>query len=136
MYPQKSLIEKTSKKLNDYIQNELMQTHSEIHKPWVSESLRQEYYMSLESGFDTSDSTISERVVAKGKPRIMRMYTDAETYMSDLPGILSGRVNDANTFDASTTSYGEPMPRGSYASRTKKLDVETFRNPINLLDVE
>jgi len=134
-YPSKILLENTTKKINEYIQIELKQKHSVISTPWVVESLRQEYYWALEGGLDTSDSLISSRVLDRSKPQIMRMYTDTEMYLEDLPGILSGRANDDMSFDAGQTSYGDPMPRGVYVSRTRN-DGETYRNPIDLVDVE
>lgn len=112
MYPSDTEIRSTVDAINEYIRNELKQSHSSIEEGWVAEMLYKEYRMALLSCFPSDHSTLSKRVFNISQKRISSMYFEHEKHLEDIKDI--GRPNDGGFVDGSNTSYAMPMERGAW----------------------
>jgi hypothetical protein len=134
MFPEQQIIDSTRDEINAYMKNELNQD-SKVYVPWVVLTLQQELNMARESGFVISVSDIVNKVVNLAKVRIRRLYSDAQIYKSDLPGILNGRANEPGEFQADETTWGTPIPRGvSSGPHKRQRDEEMYRVPPEFME--
>jgi hypothetical protein len=130
-FPPDTLVNKTASAINAHIRQELGQTHSSIHIPYIVDALQREYVMVLESGIMPSNANVAAVVIEETKKRINSMYTEHSQHAIDSRAYTARPFADDDV-DFSKTSFADVMPRGLFENRDPR-GSESYREPLNLL---